>query len=89
MKSHLTIRSAIAISPRKSAANAATVDATSQKLEPRPMAAVATLKVKIDQQLARRLMRDGDGWDLRGRWDDLAPAFPDTAYAQCSAGCSG
>ena len=20
---------------------------------------------------------------------DLAPAFPDTAYAQCSAGCSG
>ena len=71
MKSHLTIKSAVAKSPSKNAANAATVDAVSQKLEPRPMAAVATLKVKIDQQLAMRLMRDGDGWDLRGRWDQI------------------
>lgn len=50
--------------------------ATSKKfkkptVEPTPMAAVATLKIAIDQQLAMKLTRDGDGWDLRGRWDKI------------------
>ena len=71
MNSHLTIKSALAKPARRTAANAARIGSVSQKLEPRPMAAVATLKVKIDQQLAVKSLPDGDRWDLRGRWDQI------------------
>ena len=36
-----------------------------------PMAGVATLKVKIDQQLSVSVLPEGELLDLRGRWDNI------------------